>query len=255
MTIIAFAGPSLPARDRETFGAVVWKPPAEAGDLLRLELDREDTVCLIDGYFDHRPAVRHKEILLLLAEGVRVLGAASIGALRAAEMDGFGMVGVGSIYRAYKRGAILGDDEVALIHGPSERDWRPLSLPLVDVRATLWRARRTGVIDRREARALLKAAVTTHYVERTWQAVVTASGLEWRDPPLISLMNRCALEQKRLDARECMGTATEGAPATREPPVFVRTPSFDSLARERGADIEARCAALLRPIASDSPSD
>src|SRR3546814_11407858 len=93
----------------------------------------------IDGYFDHRPAVRHKEILLLLSEGVRMFGASSIGALRAAEMGGFGLTGVGYIYRAYSRGPLVGADEVALVHTSSEWDWRPLALPLVAVPAPICR--------------------------------------------------------------------------------------------------------------------
>ena len=64
-----------------------WHPPAAAGDLLRLLPDPPATLCLIDGYFDARPSVWHKEILLLIEAGVRVFGAASMGALRAAELD------------------------------------------------------------------------------------------------------------------------------------------------------------------------
>ena len=78
MRVIAFAGPSLPPAARSAFPGVEWRPPVEAGDLLRLDAGPGTTICLIDGYFDHRPAVRHKEIMLLLSAGVRVLGAASI---------------------------------------------------------------------------------------------------------------------------------------------------------------------------------
>ena len=49
---------------------------------------------VIDGYFDGVPSVWHKEILWALSQGIRVFGGASMGALRAAELDGFGMTGV-----------------------------------------------------------------------------------------------------------------------------------------------------------------
>jgi hypothetical protein len=176
--VIAFAGPSLTAEDRALFPDAEWRPPAEAGDLMRLLGRPAPLVCLIDGYFDHRPAVRHKELLLLLAEGATIYGAASIGALRAAEMAPFGMIGVGAIFRAYAGGRITGDDEVALAHAPAEWLWRPLSVPLVDVRATLCRAVRAHVLRPEEARAVRSAAASIHYAERSWESVLEAAALQ-----------------------------------------------------------------------------
>src|SRR3546814_15417980 len=63
VTIIAFAGPSLSAEDRPSFGSVVWQPPAEAGALTRPDIDAPPRFCLTHGYFAHRPALRHKQIL------------------------------------------------------------------------------------------------------------------------------------------------------------------------------------------------
>jgi hypothetical protein len=232
MTIIAFAGPSLPRRDRSAFPDVAWRPPCEAGDLLRLELRPGDRVCIVDGWFDHRPALRHKEILELLARGITVLGASSIGALRAAEMAPFGMVGVGAIFRGYASGRLTGDDEVALIHGPDAWDWRPLSVPLVDVRATVCRALRMRAASRDEANALLRAARAIHYVDRTWPGIVAATALP---PPaqrrLDPWLRNNAVEQKRTDARACLRAAIdtqEFQPASVSP---IRTVFLVSLAR------------------------
>jgi len=133
--IPVFMGPSLsgwqPAPPFEPL------PPAGAGDMLRLLAGPPCTTVLIDGVFAMRPAVWHKEILLLLARGFRVIGAASMGALRAAELAPFGMIGVGAIFTAYARGRLTGDDEVAVTHAPVVLGSRPLSLAQVDVRATL----------------------------------------------------------------------------------------------------------------------
>ena len=226
MRIVVFAGPSLPRAAREGFDGVEWRAPVEAGDLLRLDVGPEDLVCLIDGYFDHRPAVRHKEILLLLSEGVRVIGAASIGALRAAEMDGFGMVGVGAIYRAYRRGTITGDDEVALIHAAEERDWKPLSVPLVDVRATLAAAVRRRIMGKAEARALLRRAAAIHYVDRS------PAELPGLPSPIV--------EQKKADAILCV-RAAQSLPEMGSPrPERVVTSALRRLAEECGIDLEAR---------------
>lgn len=237
MKIVAFAGPSLPPGDRLPFPGLDWRPPAEAGDLLRLSIDGGSTVCLIDGYFDHRPASRHKEILLLLSQGVRVFGASSIGALRAAEMHAFGMIGVGAIFRAYVRGTIEGDDEVALIHAGADRDWRPMSVPLVDVRATLCRARRDGIIGREEARALLGAARSIHYVDREWPLVCAAARDDAGGRGFEIWLESGAVAQKREDAIACIRAAIEGAGAAKDPPQLVRTSFLDALARECGVDL------------------
>ncbi|MFG2439695.1 TfuA-like protein [Streptomyces sp. NPDC048508] len=89
-------------------------PPARHGDLIADALRDGDTVVLIDGVYHQAPALRHKEILAAMGRGVRVIGAASIGALRAAELAPFGMLGVGAVYTAYAQGKITGDDEVAV---------------------------------------------------------------------------------------------------------------------------------------------
>ncbi len=76
-----------------------------------------------------------REILNALEGGIKVVGGSSMGALRASELDVYGMVGVGKIYRWYKEGAINSDDEVALVFHPETG--RALSEPLVNIRATL----------------------------------------------------------------------------------------------------------------------
>ena len=47
------------------------------------------------------------------------------------------MRGVGRIYAAYRDGAIDADDEVAVLHGPAEVRFMPLTEALVNVRATM----------------------------------------------------------------------------------------------------------------------
>jgi hypothetical protein len=45
-----------------------------------------------------RAAVGHREIISALKAGVCVVGGSSMGALRASELDSYGMIGVGRIY-------------------------------------------------------------------------------------------------------------------------------------------------------------
>ena len=239
MRLVAFAGPSLPPRAREAFPEVEWRPPAEAGDLLEFANMPARKLCLIDGFFDHRPAVRHKEILLLLSQGVPLYGAASIGALRAAEMEALGMIGIGSIFHAYRRGTVVGDDEVALVHGPAEWDWRPLSVPLVDVRATLCHGLRSGVMDLAAARAMLAGARAIHYVDRTWEGVLERFSPDRRSKvQLGGWLKAEAVDQKTIDAIACIRFALADRRAQwGRRPDMVMTPFLQSLAAERGASL------------------
>ena len=122
--VVVFAGPSLPIADRPPYEDFIWRPPVQAGDMFGLCDAHPRAVLILDGFFDERPAVRHKEILSLISEGVPVLGASSMGALRAAELHEFGMIGVGHIFNAYATGRIEGDDDVALVHGFGFPAWR-----------------------------------------------------------------------------------------------------------------------------------
>jgi hypothetical protein len=236
--LLAFAGPSLTPADRAAHPEVEWRPPAEAGDVLRLAAEggAGRILCLIDGYFDHRPAVRHKELLLLLANGTPIYGAASIGALRAAEMGRFGLVGIGAIFAAYARGTLTGDDEVALVHAGAERGWRPLSVPLVDVRATLCAARRARIVDARDARAMLRAAGAVHYIDRQWPDAFRAIADPGRRAAFEAWLRTGAVSQKRIDALACLDAARKDEGRAGAAPAMVRTCFVDALARECGVD-------------------
>jgi hypothetical protein len=168
--IPVFAGPSL--ADWNAVAPFEKHPPAAALDLLRLAAGPACTVVLIDGLFDASRSVWHKEVLLLLARGFRVIGAASMGALRAAELAPYGMIGVGSIFQAFVSGRITADDEVAVIHAPAEFGATPLSVAQIDVRANLAGARRVRAIEAEAARRLRALSAGIHYRDRTWGEVI-----------------------------------------------------------------------------------
>src|ERR1051326_4602486 len=106
MIAIVFSGPSLPPSKAPVVAGVEWRPPVRQGDLYKAALSRPALIGVIDGTFELVPTVWHKEILWAMAHGIHVYGAASIGALRAAELDTFGMQGIGRIYEAYRNGAL-----------------------------------------------------------------------------------------------------------------------------------------------------
>lgn len=152
-----FSGPTLDAAEvRAVAPDAVVHPPVAAGDLSRLRAGSGDVVVIVDGAMTAGAAVRHKEILALVDAGVEVWGSGALGALRAAELQPFGMRVHGRVARLFLRGALEGDDEVAVATG--ERD--PEALALVDLRATCRAACRAGVIDANAAAAVVAAAQT-----------------------------------------------------------------------------------------------
>ncbi len=170
---VLFAGPSLSGQEYDRSGLDV-RPPARQGDLYRAVLDGANAIGLIDGVFGFVPSVWHKEILFALKQGIRVLGAASLGALRAAECAAYGMVPVGPIAESYASGARVEDADVCLAHAPAELDFMPLSEPLVDVEATVAAMDVTAA----EAIALRLAANAIYFADRTVEAIVAEARLD-----------------------------------------------------------------------------
>jgi len=104
----------------------------------------------------------------VMAKGIPVYGAASLGALRAAELAPLGMRGVGDIFEAYRRGDITRDDAVMLVHAPAELNYRPLTTSLVDAESTL-----AAMELPPEARRVLQRIVRTlSFRTRTWSLVL-----------------------------------------------------------------------------------
>lgn len=203
--IIVFLGPSLDLESAEKILTAEYRPPAKRGDLITAARDGAAIIGLIDGVFHQESAVAHREILAALKGGIRVVGSSSMGALRAAEMDTLGMVGIGEIYRMYKSSELESDDEVALVFDPVSG--LSLSEPLINIRFTLKRAKETGIIDTAVHDALLVSARSLFYPKRTYPAIVSGSGdavdsatrkrfLAWVDT------NAC--DQKRTDAVEAL---------------------------------------------------
>jgi hypothetical protein len=166
--IHVFAGPSLPRAVRPVAKKLVFHAPAAQGDIYSLVASKPFAIGLVDGYFERVPAVWHKEILWALSEGVHVFGAASMGALRAAELADFGMVGIGTIFEDFARGALQDDDEVTLAHAEADADYRPGSEAQVNIRATLAAAQASGLVLELEVAQLLAHSKSTFYPDRNY---------------------------------------------------------------------------------------
>lgn len=195
--IVVFLGPSMPHDEARSILDADYRPPARRGDLLAAARDGADIICLIDGVFFQDSSVAHKEIIEALQMGVRVIGASSMGALRAAEMDVYGMEGVGEIYRAYRSGEIVADDEVALVFDPVTLE--PLSEPLVNIRHNLRLAVNDGIIDDKSAADLLDIARARYFPSRSYGNLIKdATG---RIPREMLLQFRIFLDTRRADLK------------------------------------------------------
>jgi hypothetical protein len=240
MNGVVFAGPSLHGVDARELAGFDIRPPAGCGDLLAAALGGAPAIGLIDGIFDHALSVWHKEILHAVSRGVRVYGAASMGALRGAECAAYGMIGVGRIYDDYASGRRVADADVGVAHAPAEFGYAPLSVALVDVEATLQRAEDAGALSPSACQALLASARHLHFKERTWPDIITRAGL---GAEVEATLDRYEHSQKQEDALALLARmrADAGKPAPAADFTLSETQFFLSLhARASARNVPAR---------------
>jgi hypothetical protein len=95
-----------------------------------------------------------------------------MGALRAAELATFGMVGVGTIFEAYRDGVLEDDDEVAIEHASEEFGFRAASEAMVNIRATLEAAAAAGILPETVREEMQRIAKELFYPERSYPRVL-----------------------------------------------------------------------------------
>ena len=202
--IVVFLGPSLSSQEAQSILDAIYLPPASQSELISaVHIHQPDVIALIDGVFLKCPPTWHKEILYALSQGIAVYGASSMGALRAAETDRFGMVGVGQIYQSYASGELIDDDEVALVHGSADVGYKPLSEPMVNVRATFKLAREQGVLSQELYYQLIQLAKSIYFPERTFAAIfhqAESAGISIESlDPLKTFVGKNYVDLKRQD--------------------------------------------------------
>ena len=201
--MIIFAGPSIAGL--EIPPRIEIRPPAQQGDIYLATLKRPSVIGLIDGYFEGVPSVWHKEILWAMTQGIAVLGASSMGALRSAELEAYGMVGIGAVFEAYQTETLQDDDEVALLHGPQEVGYPALSLAMVNVRATLDAATRALILTPAQAGYVNEKAKSEFYKTRTWNSIFPALDCETIPETTIQALQNWVkthtVDQKNVDAK------------------------------------------------------
>jgi len=169
--MIAFVGPSISRAEAERLcPGLDLRPPVRRDDLYREREEGAWGFLIIDGVFMQEDAVSPREVVDVLEDGALVIGASSMGALRAADCWPAGAKGVGLIYRLYRMGVLESDEDVAVAVSGDGSD-AAVSLPLVNVRYAVSRAVRRRLLDRASARQIVGAAAAIYYPERTWSEV------------------------------------------------------------------------------------
>ncbi len=219
MTIIVFTGPTLSVHDARSVLDADYRPPVSEGDVFRAAQEAPEAIGIIDGYFENVPSVWHKEILHAMSKGIWVFGSASMGALRAAELTAFGMIGVGATFEAFRDLVLEDDDEVAVIHGPKELGYPALSEAMVNIRRTLSDAYSEGVIGAPARETLESAAKRLPYRRRSFQALLALAesvGVSEEDAKALETwLPFGRVDQKREDAilmLQAMRDHKRGAP-------------------------------------------
>lgn len=174
-----YLGPTLPiSAAKKILPNAYYHPPIQCGDLIRLLRLKPNRLVIIDGIYETIPTVWHKEIMLALDTGIEVIGAASMGALRAAELSPFGMLGIGSIFEDFLANKLQDDDEVAVLHHHHDQQYTPINDAMVNIRATLTRAYHENLISSDVKNSLIAQCKQQFYPYRSLKKAILQC-----DPP------------------------------------------------------------------------
>ncbi|VVB96090.1 TfuA-like protein [uncultured archaeon] len=201
MKPVVFTGTSISHGDARKILDADYRPPVRREDIRKLIPSSPEIVGIIDGVFFDSAAVAHREIIEALKKGITVVGGASMGALRASELDSYGMVGVGRIYEMYRSGVIESDDEVAVTFDAETME--PLSIPLVNVRLTLGLAQDEGILTGEQASGIVDIARKIFYPDRNYRDIISESvkkGIIADPGRLIDFLKSHEVDVKREDA-------------------------------------------------------
>jgi hypothetical protein len=240
MKTVIFVGPSISRQKLQHITEAELAPPIRRGDLTRFP--DYDRFIIIDGEFGQSLSVSPKEILGLLDQGKTVLGAASMGALRASELDIHGMTGVGWVYRRFATSEVRRDDDVALAFSPI--DFAALTVPMVDVEYWLECLQIQGCVSKTEAAVIGRTARKIFFADRTrvrlMRALQCRLGCE-RLTELLAATSGEIPDIKELDAEQAVNwPALLGSTSTSVQPGFANIRSRTNQKEDDTYGIEQR---------------
>lgn len=179
---------------------VIYKRPIKRGDLGHDIKENPDIIGIIDGVFHQNSSVGHKEILNVINKGITVVGASSMGALRASELDTLGMTGIGYVYEQYATGKVASDDDVAVMLDSETLE--ALSEPLINMEYVFENAVSENIITENQKDELIKIAKSTFYPKRNYSQTLNSSSLDNETKSKLIDFIRRSVDIKKEDAKE-----------------------------------------------------
>jgi hypothetical protein len=132
---------------------------------------------ILDGVFTQHLAISPREVIDVTRDNALVIGASSMGALRAAECWPVGVKGIGLVYRWFRMGRLDSDDEVA-VGTDQDREFRALSVALVNVRYAVSRGIRQQLWDRQIGQRIVDVAANLFYPQRQWRGILRQANVQ-----------------------------------------------------------------------------
>lgn len=200
--VIVFIGPSLSVEESRKILDADYRPPVKRNDILHAIDENPDIIGIVDGVFHQSPAVSHKEILKAIDNEITVVGGSSMGALRAAELDDLGMIGVGYIYKQYATGNIESDDDVSLVF--TSDDYAPLSVPYINIEYNLNQAEKENIINNNEKTEILKVAKALYYPKRNYSLILQKADIDSDTKNHLKNFLKSCIDIKKQDAIEVL---------------------------------------------------
>ena len=170
---IVYLGPTLSREEARKILDADYRDPAKKGDFLRLShtSDEKKYVGFIDGVFLHDYPPSPIEVYhLATRKNIELIGASSLGALRAVELEKFGMKGIGKIFQLYKNGIINADDEVAVTFVQDKNTLQ--SEAMIDIRFNLFLAYKKGIISKQTKKRCVKIAKNIYFPFRNYEDII-----------------------------------------------------------------------------------
>ena len=174
---VIFLGPSLSREKARKILDADYRLPAKKGDLLQLILKEVNIVGLVDGYFlQDYPPTPIEVYNLVKKRDVKVFGSSSLGALRAVELEKYGMIGIGKIFRLFRDGILESDDEVAVAF-TDYTNYK--SEALIDIRYNLFLAQKYNFIDSITRKSVLNVSKQIYFPYRTYEDILDKCKLKY----------------------------------------------------------------------------
>lgn len=170
---IIYLGPTLSREEAIRILDADYRDPAKKGDFLMLSRDSDEKkyVGFVDGVFLHDYPPSPIEVYhLATRKNIELIGASSLGALRAVELEKFGMKGIGKIFQLYKNGIINADDEVAVTFARENNILQ--SEAMIDIRFNLFLAYKKGIITNQTKKRIAKIAKNIYFPFRNYEDAI-----------------------------------------------------------------------------------